>query len=164
MNLNGEYKGIDMTVFFQGAAGHEVFTTGDFMAPFIQQGLGNGITLNLDRWHREDPSAMSSEWIPGYMPALRPTGFSANASKNTWTRQKANYLRLKTIEIGYTFPKKWMQRAGIENLRVNVNSFNTATITSRTGIMKYMDPENSDSMFRYYPQMKTFNFGVNLTF
>ena len=57
-----------------------------------------------------------------------------------------------------------MQRAGIENLRVYVNSFNTATITSRTGIMKYMDPENSESKLRYYPQMKTFNFGVNLTF
>lgn len=164
LNLYGEYKGFDLTLFFQGAAGHEVFTTGDFMAPFIQQGLGNGITLNLDRWHREDPSDMSSEWIPGYMPALRPTGFSANSGTNTWTRQKANYLRLKTIELGYTFPKKWMQRAGIENLRIYVNSFNTATITSREGIMKYMDPENKDGMFRYYPQMKTFNFGVNLTF
>ena len=164
LNLSGEYKGFDLTLFFQGAAGHEVFTSGDFMSPFIQQGLGNGITLWLDRWHREDPSDMSSEWIPGYMPALRPTGFSANAGNNTWTKQKANYLRLKTIELGYTFPKKWMQRAGIENLRIYVNSFNTATITSRTGIMKYMDPENSDGMFRYYPQMKTFNFGVNLTF
>ena len=164
LNLYGEYKGFDLTLFFQGAAGHEVFTTGDFMAPFIQQGLGNGITLNLDHWHREDPSDMSSEWIPGYMPALRPTGFSANSGTNTWTRQKANYLRLKTIELGYTFPKKWMQRAGIENLRIYVNSFNTATITSREGIMKYMDPENKDGMFRYYPQMKTFNFGVNLTF
>ena len=80
---------------------------------------------------------MSSEWIPGYMPALRPTGFSANASKNTWTRQKANYLRLKTIEIGYTFPKKWMQRAGIENLRVYVNSFNTATTVSYTHLDVY---------------------------
>ena len=107
LNLYGEYKGFDLTLFFQGAAGHEVFTTGDFMAPFIQQGLGNGITLNLDRWHREDPSDMSSEWIPGYMPALRPTGFSANSGTNTWTRQKANYLRLKTIELGYTFPKKY---------------------------------------------------------
>ena len=164
LNLSGEYKGFDLTLFFQGAAGHEVFTSGDFMSPFIQQGLGSGITLWLDRWHREDPSDMSSEWIPGYMPALRPTGFSANAGNNTWTKQKANYLRLKTIELGYTFPKKWMQRAGIENLRIYVNSFNTATITSRTGIMKYMDPENSDGMFRYYPQMKTFNFGVNLTF
>lgn len=164
LNLSGEYKGFDLTLFFQGAAGHEVFTSGDFMSPFIQQGLGSGITLWLDSWHREDPSDMSSEWIPGYMPALRPTGFSANAGNNTWTKQKANYLRLKTIELGYTFPKKWMQRAGIENLRIYVNSFNTATITSRTGIMKYMDPENSDGMFRYYPQMKTFNFGVNLTF
>lgn len=164
LNLYGEYKGFDITLFFQGAAGHEVFTSGDFMSPFIQQGLGNGITLWLDRWHREDPSDMSSEWIPGYMPALRPTGFSANAGNNTWTKQKANYLRLKTVEIGYTFPKRWMQRAGIENLRIYVNSFNTATITSRTGIMQYMDPENKDGMFRYYPQMKTFNFGVNLTF
>ena len=164
LNLYGEYKGFDVTLFFQGAAGHEVFTSGDFMAPFIQQGLGNGITLNLDRWHREDPSDMNSEWIPGYMPALRPTGFSANAGNNTWTKQKANYLRLKTVEIGYTFPKRWMQKAGIENLRVYVNSFNTATITSRTGMMQYMDPENKDGAFRYYPQMKTFNFGVNLTF
>lgn len=164
LNLYGEYKGFDITLFFQGAAGHEVFTSGDFMAPFIQQGLGNGITLWLDRWHREDPSDMSSEWVPGYMPALRPTGFTANAGNNTWTEQKANYLRLKTVEIGYTFPKRWMQKAGIENLRIYVNSFNTATITNRTGIMKYMDPENKDGMFRYYPQMKAFNFGVNLTF
>ena len=126
--------------------------------------LGNGITLNLDRWHREDPSDMSSEWIPGYMPALRPTGFSANSGTNTWTRQKANYLRLKTIELGYTFPKKWMQRAGIENLRIYVNSFNTATNNKPRRYHEIYGPRKQDGMFRYYPQMKTFNFGVNLTF
>ena len=164
LNLNGQYKGFDLTLFFQGAAGHEVFTSGNLMSPFIQQGLGNGVNIWLDRWHREDPSDMSSKWIPGFMPALRPTGFSLNESNNTWSRQKANYLRVKTIELGYTFPKRWMSRAGIENLRIYVNSFNPFTFTGRTGIMKYMDPENSDSMFLYYPQMKTFNFGVNLTF
>lgn len=164
LNLNGGYKGFDLTLFFQGAAGHEVFTGGDFMSPFVQQGLGNGTTLWLDHWRREDPSDMNSAWLPGEMPALRPTGFSANESNNTWTMQKASYLRLKTVEIGYTFPKKWMGRAGIENLRIYVNSFNPLTFTSRNGMMKYMDPENKDSAFRYYPQMKTFNFGVNLTF
>lgn len=164
LNLYGAYKGFDVTVFFQGAAGHEVFMTGDFMSPFIQQGLGNGSTIWLDRWHREDPSDPYSEWIPGYMPALRPTGFEANTSNNTWTRKKANYLRLKTIEIGYTLPKELMQKVGIENLRVYVNSFNTATFSNRDGIMKYMDPENDNNAFRYYPQMRTFNFGVNLTF
>lgn len=164
LNLYGEYKGVDLTIFLQGAAGHEVFTGGDFMSPFIQQGLGNGITLWLDHWHREDPTDMASPWVPGYMPALRPTGFSSNTGNNTWTMQKASYVRLKTIELGYTFPKKWMSRAGIENLRVYVNGFNPLTFTGRKGVMKYMDPENSEGMFRYYPQMKTYNFGVNLTF
>lgn len=164
LNLSGEYKGFDLTVFFQGAAGHEVFISGDVMAPFIQQGLGNGFAIWLDRWHRENPSDMNSKWIPGYMPALRPTGFSANESNNTWTMHKANYLRLKTLELGYTFPKKWVDNLGIDKLRIYLNSFNMLTFTSREGIMKYMDPENSESSLRYYPQMKTFNFGVNLTF
>ncbi|MFA6769309.1 MAG: SusC/RagA family TonB-linked outer membrane protein, partial [Parabacteroides sp.] len=164
LNLSGEYKGFDLTIFFQGAAGHEVFISGDVMAPFIQQGLGNGFAIWLDRWHRENPSDMNSKWIPGYMPALRPTGFSANESNNTWTMHKANYLRLKTLELGYTFPKKWIDNLGIDKLRIYLNSFNMLTFTSREGIMKYMDPENSESSLRYYPQMKTFNFGVNLTF
>ncbi len=164
LNLSGQYKGFDLTIFFQGAAGHEVFTGGDFMDPFIQQGLGNGITLWLDRWHREDPADMSSTWIPGYMPALRPTGYQANRTNNTWTMQKATYLRLKTLELGYSFPKEWIGKAGIENLRIYVNSFNPLTFTGREGVIKYMDPENSEGALRYYPQMKTFNFGVNLSF
>lgn len=164
LNLYGEYKGIDLTLFFQGAAGHDVFVGGDFLDPLIQQGLGNGITLWMDRWHREDPSDPSSVWIPGEMPAVRPTGYSANRAQSTWTLHKADYLRLKTIEIGYTLPSIWLQKAGVEKLRIYVNSLNTLTFTSNKGIMKYMDPENSSSDLRYYPQMKTFNIGVNLSF
>lgn len=164
LNLSGSYKNFDLTVFFQGAAGHEVFTDGDFMDPFIQQGLGNGISLWLDRWHKADPSDPGSDWIPGKMPALRPTGYQANRVASTWTMQKANYLRLKTLEFGYTLPKPFLNKVGIENLRIYVNAFNLLTFTSRDGVMKYMDPENKEGSLRYYPQMKTFNFGVNLTF
>ncbi|WP_409568069.1 SusC/RagA family TonB-linked outer membrane protein [Proteiniphilum saccharofermentans] len=164
LNLFGSYKNIDVTLFFQGAAGHEVFTSGDFMDPFIQQGLGNGLNLWMDRWHREDPSDPYSNWIPGFMPALRPAGFQANTSNNTWTMQKASYLRLKTLEVGYSFSDNWIKVVGLEKLRLYVNSFNLLTFTNNTGIMKYMDPENSNGHFRYYPQMKTFNFGINLTF
>ncbi|GBU07720.1 SusC/RagA family TonB-linked outer membrane protein [Bacteroidales bacterium] len=164
LNMSADWKGIDATLFFQGAAGHEVFTGGDFMSPFIQQGLGNGVNMWLDRWHREDPTDLFSKWIPGEMPALRPTGYVANSTNNTWTMQKANYLRLKSIEIGYTIPKSYLHRLGVENLRVYINSFNPLTFTSRKGVMKFMDPENNDSHMRYYPQMKSYNFGVNLTF
>lgn len=163
LNLSGEYKGIDLTLFFQGAGGHEIFVSGDVMDPFMQQGLGNGFKIFTDRWHREDPSDPNSEWIPGYMPALRPTGKDLNRSNNTWSMQKADYLRFKTLEVGYTFPKKWMQKAGLDNLRVYFNGQNLLTFTNRTGMMKYMDPENNNGAMRYYPQMKTFNFGINLT-
>jgi hypothetical protein len=118
----------------------------------------------MDRWHREDPSDPYSNWIPGFMPALRPAGFQANTSNNTWTMQKASYLRLKTLEVGYSFSDNWIKGVGLEKLRLYVNSFNLLTFTNNTGIMKYMDPENSNGHFRYYPQMKTFNFGINLTF
>jgi TonB-linked outer membrane protein, SusC/RagA family len=164
LNLNCEYKGFDVTLFFQGAGGHDVFVGGDFLDPFIQQGLGNGITLWMDRWHRADPTDMNSAWISGEMPALRPTGFSANRAQSTWTLHNANYLRLKTLEIGYTLPGKLIKTVGFDNVRIYVNSLNTLTFTSNKGIMKYMDPENNESSLRYYPQMKTFNVGINLSF
>jgi len=164
MNMYGEYKGIDLTLFFQGAGGHEVFISGDMADPFIQQGIANGINLWMDRWHREDPSDPYSQWIPGYMPALRPSGFALNRANSTWNLQHATYLRLKTIEIGYTLPKSLLARVGVETLRVYINGFNTLTFSNTTGYMKYMDPENNNGAFRYYPQMKTVNAGVNVTF
>lgn len=97
------------------------------------------------------------------MPAVRPTGFSLNNETSTWSLLKANYLRLKTIELGYTLPKTWLAKAGLENVRIYVNSYNPLTIT-RGGMMKYMDPENSQTNLQYYPQMKSYNFGINLTF
>ncbi|MDR2919549.1 MAG: TonB-dependent receptor [Tannerella sp.] len=164
LNLYAEWRGIDATIFLQGAAGHEVMMSGEFLSPFIQQGLGNGMTIFLDRWHREDSTDPASKWIPGEMPALRPTGFTGNDHSSTWRMNKAGYLRLKTVEIGYTFPERLLSQIGIDNLRVYINGFNALTFTRQRGTMKYMDPESDSSNFRYYPQMKTFNFGVNLSF
>lgn len=164
LNLSGDYHSFDLTIFFQGAAGHHIFTTGDIMYPFIQQGLGNGLQVWMDRWHLSDPTDPSSSWISGSMPAIRVAGYANNALTSTWTKHNGTYLRLKTIEIGYTIPKSLLNSWGIDKLRVYVNALNLLTFSSNEGIMKYMDPENSNGAFRYYPQQKTFNFGVNLTF
>lgn len=164
LNLSGDYHSFDLTIFFQGAAGHHIFTTGDIMYPFIQQGLGNGLQVWMDRWHLSDPTDISSSWISGSMPAIRVAGYANNALTSTWTRHNGTYLRFKTIEIGYTIPKSLLNSWGIDKLRVYVNALNLLTFSSNEGIMKYMDPENSNGAFRYYPQQKTFNFGVNLTF
>jgi len=164
LNIGAQFKGFDMTLFFQGAAGHDIYLSGDVLDPFIQQGLGNGFAFMMDRWHRADPTDPNSEWIPGTMPAARVSGFGDNRSNNTWSLHKADYLRLKTIEIGYTLPGKWLADKGVERLRVYLNCNNLLTFTSKDGLMQYIDPEADNSSLRYYPQMKTMNFGVNVSF
>ena len=164
LNMSGEYKGFDLTVFFQGAAGHDIYVSGDILDPFIQQGLGNGLAIMTDRWHREDPTDPYSKWIPGYMPAARVAGVADNRSSNSWSLHNANYLRLKTLELGYTLPKALTQKAAIDRVRFYINCNNLLTFTKRDGLMKNVDPESNSSGIRYYPQMKTYNFGVNVTF
>lgn len=164
LNMSGEYKGFDLTVFFQGAAGHDIYVSGDILDPFIQQGLGNGLAIMTDRWHREDPTDPYSKWIPGYMPAARVAGVADNRSSNSWSLHNANYLRLKTLELGYTLPKALTKKAAIDRVRFYINCNNLLTFTKRDGLMKNVDPESNSSGMRYYPQMKTYNFGVNVTF
>lgn len=164
LNMSGEYKGFDLTVFFQGAAGHDIYVSGDILDPFIQQGLGNGLAIMTDRWHREDPTDPYSKWIPGYMPAARVAGVADNRSSNSWSLHNANYLRLKTLELGYTLPKALTKKAAIDRVRFYINCNNLLTFTKRDGLMKNVDPESNSSGIRYYPQMKTYNFGVNVTF
>ena len=163
LDLSANYKGFDFTAFFQGAAGHELNVIETWTDPFIQQGLGNGVIFWLDRWHRENPEDINSQWVSGYMPALRPSGFSLNNQTSTWTLLKQDYLRLKTLEIGYSLPKPWLSRVKLESVRIYVNSYNSLTMTKGRR-MKYMDPENGDAYIKAYPPMKSFNFGINLTF
>lgn len=117
-----------------------------------------------DRWHREDPTDPYSKWIPGYMPAARVAGVADNRSGNSWSLHNASYLRLKTLEVGFTLPKRLTMKAAIERVRFYVNCNNLLTFTNRDGLMKNVDPESNSSGVRYYPQMKTYNFGVNVTF
>jgi len=164
LTLGAQYKGFDLTLFFQGAAGHDIYISGDVLDPFIQQGLGNGFAFMTDRWHREDATDPNSAWIPGAMPALRVSGLGDNRSNNTWSLHKADYLRLKTLEVGYTLPGKWLADKGIDRLRFYINCNNLLTFTSQEGLMKYIDPESNNAQLRYYPQLKTMNFGVNVSF
>ena len=62
--------------------------------------------------------------------------------------------------LGYTFPKRWMNRIGIDNLRVYVSGNNLLTATE----FRWIDPESTNVPTGYYPQQRTFTFGVDLSF
>lgn len=164
-----EWKGVDFSMVWSGAAGiyneyAEVFTE---VGPF-----NGGAVLNFykDRWHTvnvdDDPFNPATEWVEGYYPA---TGHSFNTG--TTGIKNTSYIRLKSLELGYTLPKKWLSAAKIKQVRVYFNSYNLLTFSG----LKYIDPErpgtnggvNSGSnsiLFYNYPVNRTFNLGVNLKF
>ena len=80
------------------------------------------------------------------------------SATSSWQLQNGNYMKLKNLTIGYTFPKKWMKKAYIQNARVYVAGENLLTITKFDG----SDPERmSDD--GYLP-IRQYTIGVNITF
>lgn len=163
--LNGSYKGVDVNMLFQGAAMVNATYTEQLGGPLWAG--GNALTFWLDRWHPTDPNAdpydPNTTWVPGYYSY---TG--TNAYTNTLHNLKdASYVRLKSIEVGYTLPDRLTRRIGIKGLRVFANGYNLLTITS----LRYLDPEHPsavsavDQQFGYaYPIDKIYAVGLNLKF
>ncbi|MCR5549199.1 MAG: TonB-dependent receptor [Bacteroidales bacterium] len=165
MTLDFQWKGIDLTAVFQGGALNSVKYDWYLSTPFIYD--KNGPDFFYDRWHMADPAAdpkdPRTEWIPGYLPTTSQgsTAMNLNVSNSRASIKDASYLRLKSLEIGYTFPEKWMKTAGIESLRVFANAYNLLTFTG----LKYLDPEHPSSGYgTTYPLIMTVNFGVNINF
>ena len=81
-----------------------------------------------------------------------------------WVKSAA-YLRLKTLQVGYTLPKSLLNRIGISNVRIFYTGENLLTLT---GFMDGYDPEapvtNDQMKGNYYPQVKTHSIGLNVTF
>lgn len=166
LNLGAEWNNFDLTLFFQGAAGHSIYiNANDLTDPLFQQGLGNGFTSILDHWHQVDPSDPSSEWISGFYPSYRQGRYSDNYKTSTYWKADQDYLRLKTIELGYTLPSNLLKKCFLENVRFYANATNLLTFKKDSkGVAKYCDPENSNNNFQYYPQTKNITLGVRVTF
>ena len=99
------------------------------------------------------------------------TGHSFNTGstgiKNT------SYIRLKTLEVGYTLPKTWLAKAGIKDLRVYFNAYNLLTFTGLDNIDPERpgekgganeDPNKKSVLFYNYPVNRTFNIGATIKF
>ena len=73
----------------------------------------------------------------------------------------AAYLRLKSVDLGYTLPSKWTQKAHIESLRIFANIYNPLTFSG----IKHVDPEHTSQNNGYiYPINTTYNLGIQLKF
>ena len=91
-----------------------------------------------------------------------------NAQETDRNTVDGSYLRLKSIELGYTLPQQLAQRVGIQNLRLYVNAYNIFTFCSSylKNDLK-LDPEKTagqDNRMMNYPLSASVNFGVNISF
>lgn len=110
-------------------------------------------------WSREPASRDNTN---AEYPRLSVTKSSAgnNAQVSDFWKRNGAYLRLKNVVLGYTFPKRWMNRIGIDNLRIYFSGNNLLTATE----FRWIDPESANVPTGYYPQQRTFTFGVDLSF
>jgi len=164
LTLNGSYKGFDANILFQGAALYSIMITHAYTTMFWQE--ANLPAYFMDRWHHEDAYDPSSEWVAGTWPAMRTTDQAGTMyyDSDAW-RKDCSYLRLKSIELGYTLPAKSSSKLGLTGLRVFFNVNNVHTWAN--DFIKPFDPEKIGGNLNTgwtYPIMKTYNMGLSVSF
>lgn len=153
------WKGIDLTIFLQGVAGNQVYNGAGV---FQMDGFGwfdNQDRRILDRWQQ-----------PGDVTDVPQVRFLSGASESSRFVEDADYLRLKTVTLGYTLPKSVTNAIKFDQIRIYATGQNVLTFTDYQG----WDPEvNTDFLannislgndFYAAPQARTIIFGINLGF
>jgi TonB-linked SusC/RagA family outer membrane protein len=150
-----EFKGLDVSAFFQGAENVDFMLGGTGWFPFIEGGVrGNLMTYATDRWTVDNPNSKA------LFPRLSIGPNSNNYRNSTFWQRDASYLRLKSAEIGYTLPKQFTKRYRVNTFRVYFSGFNLITFSK----FKFWDPELGNGRAAAYPLQKNYNLGVNLNF
>lgn len=158
VGMNASWKSFSINMNWQGAANSVVEMQHFLIQPFAN--AMNTYEYMMDRWHRADPFDPNSEWIPGKYPTTLNDGNPNNRRFSSFWLKNSAYLRLKSLNISYELKSQFLQRNGIEGFTVSVSGQNLITITG----LEYMDPETPNGRLSLYPQQKTYDFGINLTF
>jgi TonB-linked SusC/RagA family outer membrane protein len=145
------YKGVDFSFFFQGVGQADGLIGGSARHAFISDG-SNPQAVHLDRWTPTNPGAS--------YPRLS-YGYAYNQRLSTHWLEDASYLRLKNVQVGYTLPGSITEKLHIDRLRIFASADNLFTSTD---YFYGYDPESPVSTGGFYPQVKTFMFGININF
>lgn len=158
------YKSFDFHADFSGASGYTWYQNWEQRWAF--QNNGNLNAIFEDRWHRQDIFDPNSAWVPGKYPANRynpgNNGPSDYTTQSTFWLHNVTYFRARTIEIGYSLPQRWLNKAKISSARVYANGYDLFSIDN---LAQYgVDPETVDDNGLQFPQNRVINFGINLSF
>ena len=156
LSLGATYKGWGVEVMFQGVDHVSRYYDADAMYAFYNNGKAKDI--HLGRWN---PSLSDSENLANATYPLLHYGSTGdhNQRQNSFFLKNGAFVRLKNVELSYTLPASWIQKAGMSSARIYVNGNNLITWDHLDGLV---DPESNGSS--RYPLLKTFNVGFNVVF
>ncbi|MBO0330233.1 SusC/RagA family TonB-linked outer membrane protein [[Muricauda] lutisoli] len=165
INLNLGYKNWDLSAFFSGVQGRDVYNYSKIFTDFPTFFFGNRSTRTLDSWSSSNTNAT--------LPALGTSVVNRETSPNSYFVEDASYLRLKNLQVGYSLPDSVLDKVGMNQIRLYLQASNLFTITDYNGL----DPEIPilvaggavDNLTQGidtapYPLAQVYTFGVNLKF
>ena len=187
-NLNMTWKDIDFSAGFAWAAGGHVYNVNSLINMYGNKDTGAGankLEFISDCYQIYD--IQNGELVPVVEPdaldalntgAKYGVPYMENGTVLSTFVEDASFLRLNTLTVGYTFPKAWTKKIGMQRARVYATAGNLFTITGYSGIDPEVnaDPNKSTTAantgnypllgmdYGTYPRARTFTFGVNITF
>lgn len=148
------WKGFDFNALLQGATRYSISLGETLVMPFFDSGSATKLQFK-DHWTPENQDAR-------YPRLTSEVTVNNHRQASSWWVRDATYLRLKSIEIGYTLPRSATELLGISQARVYVSGQNLWTWTPFMD--ELVDPEAGSANGKYYMQQAVYAFGLNLTF
>lgn len=158
LNGNMRYKNFDLSIGLQGVLGNKIYNATRQILEDVTKG-SNFLASCLDYWTPENKNASH--------PRLTWDDPNRNTrAESDRYLENGSYLRLRSVQLGYTFPQTWFKGA-IQHARVYINAENLFTITSYSGYSPDVNADNAN--YRgfdnfIYPTNRTFMLGLNVTF
>lgn len=147
------YKGFDLSTFFQGSARSSFFINPQNISPFVRNGGSQNGLLQVianDHWSEDNRNSYA------FWPRLSNYFVANNNQTSTWWMRNGAFLRLKTLELGYTLPSTFLNRVGFKTARAYINGSNLFVWSP----FDMWDPEMGGNGLGY-PVQRVFNVGIN---
>jgi hypothetical protein len=169
LNIDLKYKNFDFSALLQGAALVNVSLAGTYEGASGVSGIDDNtpFTRPFYNFGNSPYFLVENAWTPDNRGAQYPrlssykaTLTAHNAHANSGWVRNGSYLRIKSAQLGYTLPAKWLEAAKIKQVRFYVSGFNLFTFDK----LKYLDPEMPNVNNGFYPQQRMISGGANITF
>jgi TonB-linked SusC/RagA family outer membrane protein len=158
--LSAGYRNFDVSIFFQGSGRYSFWIDSNAMTPFVQRSSGGKtVEAGLAKFIADDHWSETSQNPYALWPRLSTTSIGNNNVRSTWFMQNGSFLRLKSAEMGYSLPHKWIEKLRLTSARFYVSGTNMLLFSK----FKLWDVELGGNGLNY-PLQRVINLGINLSF